>query len=87
MIAILPLLLFASLTYAGRIDNSRLYDPVVLAGSDLPELIGAKIDAIVAFQLDGDGNWNQIPVQIDERHVQSWDVIKKGDCRQVYHFE
>lgn len=87
MIAILNLLLLASLSAQGSVGHqlpfSRWYDPVVLTGSDLPELIGAQIDSIVAFQQDENGNWNQIPIQIDERHIQYWDVIKKGDCRQA----
>lgn len=67
------------------VPSSRNYDPVVLKGSDLPELLGIKVEFIVAFQLNYTNNkvsnWTQIPIQIDEMHVQDWEIIKHGDCR------
>jgi hypothetical protein len=67
------------------VPSSRKYDPVVLKGSDLPELLGIKVEFIVAFQLNYTinkvSNWTQIPIQIDEMHVQDWEIIKHGDCR------
>jgi hypothetical protein len=67
------------------VPSSRKYDPVVLKGSDLPELLGIKVEFIVAFQLNYTNNkvsnWTQIPIQIDEMHVQDWEIIKHGDCR------
>ena len=60
------------------------YEPVVLTGNDLPELIGSKIENIVAYRHDDEFEWVQIPVQIDEKHIQSWEAIKNySDCRQV----
>jgi hypothetical protein len=62
-------------------DPFRLYDPVVLNGNDLFELIGVEPSSIVAFRYDGDEKWTQIPIQIDEMHMQDWEIIKPGDCR------
>jgi hypothetical protein len=53
--------------------------PVESTGGDLPELIGWDVNTIVAFTFDKD--WQQIPVQIDQRHIQRWEVIKPEDCR------
>jgi len=41
-------------------------DPVVLEGSQVPSLLGAAPDHVVAFAWDGT-TWHQIPVQVDER--------------------
>ncbi|MCU0269856.1 MAG: hypothetical protein MUF83_14590 [Acidimicrobiales bacterium] len=46
--------------------------PVVLTGSQLPDLLGADPDRIVAFahsRPDGVPTWTRIPVQVDERKV------------------
>ena len=40
-------------------------DPVVVRGTEVPELIGLAPDKIVGFRYTG--YWKQIPVQIDER--------------------
>ncbi len=45
--------------------QTRPADPVVLTGSKLPSLIGAKPGRIVAFRWSG--GWQQKPVQVDER--------------------
>ena len=44
----------------------RPEDPVVLRGSDLPRLIGAQPDKVLAFRYLN-GQWDQVPVQVDER--------------------
>ena len=78
--AILSLHLVVSL-----VDESSkyYYEPVVLTGNDLPELTGSNIQNIVAYRHD-EFEWIQIPVQIDEKHIQSWEAIKNySDCRQV----
>jgi hypothetical protein len=49
-------------------------DPVVLKGSGLGDLIGTEPGKIVGFKWDG--QWTQIPVQVDERHTIS--------ARQLY---
>ena len=59
---------------------SREADPVILKGSVLPELRGLLPDTIVGFRFNNLGVWEQIPIQIDEMHVQDMDVIKNGDC-------
>ena len=46
--------------------------PVVLTGADLPALVGAAPARIVAFRharVDGQPQWTQIPVQVDQRKV------------------
>jgi hypothetical protein len=45
--------------------QTRPADPVVLTGSRLTSLIGAKPNRIVAFRWSG--GWQQKPVQVDER--------------------
>lgn len=46
--------------------------PAVMTGADLSDLLGEDPDAIVAFRhvrRDGQAEWTQIPVQVDERKV------------------
>ena len=38
------------LTISLDLQSKHYYDPVLITGKDLPELIGAQIDKIVAFQ-------------------------------------
>ena len=85
---LLPKLIFASFFFLqiyAKIGKERFYDPVVLPGIDLPELLGKRIDTIVLFAYKNGNsrgqNWEQIPLQIDEKHWQDWNVIKNGDCR------
>ena len=58
-------------------------DPIVMNGNDLYELIGVKPEFIVGFRYESDDTWTQIPIQVDEMHVQKWEVIKPGECRYV----
>ena len=51
----------------------RAHDPVVLAGADLAGLLGAATDGVAAFR-HGPG-WTQVPVQIDERAVVSFQKV------------
>lgn len=48
---------------AGTLNRPR--DPVVILGEALDPLLGMQVDKIVAFRYDG--QWLQIPVQVDER--------------------
>ncbi|MGA7436356.1 MAG: hypothetical protein WBW44_12180, partial [Solirubrobacterales bacterium] len=63
----------AMLMATGQVANAatglpdREADPVVLTGSQLPDLLGAVPGRIVAFSWDG--SWKQVPVQVDERKV------------------
>lgn len=57
------------LTPASAALNERGADPVVLKGSDVPELLGTDPAGIVAFKWDG--SWRQIPFQVDERKTVS----------------
>jgi hypothetical protein len=45
--------------------QTRPADPVVLAGSRLPSLVGSPPRRVVAFRWAG--GWKQVPVQVDER--------------------
>lgn len=50
-------------------------DPVVLVGADAPSLLGAAPGRVVAFSYDG--GWEQVPVQVDERAVVDYGVVRQ----------
>jgi hypothetical protein len=52
---------------------NRPLDPVVLQGADLPGLIGLDPESIVAFRYQG--TWIQIPLQVDELHVVTFEQV------------
>jgi len=54
---------------------SRDADPVVLTGAQAPQLVGAAPEQVVAFAWNG--SWTQIPVQVDERKVADFRVIRR----------
>ncbi len=54
----------------------RAADPVVLTGADVPSLNGLAPADLVAFKYEGD--WQQIPVQVDERASKSFSTIYNG---------
>jgi len=57
----------------------RDLDPVVLRGSALPDLIGTDPGDIVAFRYDTPaGAWDQVPVQVDERHLEHLAQLRNG---------
>lgn len=66
-------LLVAGLAGCDAVNTvSRPGQPVVMTGADLPALVGAQPDRIVAFahsRPGGTPTWTQIPVQVDERKV------------------
>jgi len=53
----------------------READPVVLTGSQVPALAGVAPDEVVAFRWNG--VWKQIPVQVDERKIADYRVIRQ----------
>lgn len=55
----------------------RTADPVVLKGSQTPLLAGIDPDKVVAFTYDG--GWRQIAVQVDERKVADFGLIRQID--------
>ena len=60
---------------------SREMDPVVLKGTDVPNYYGASVNDIAGYSWDQtSGRFTQVPIQIDEMHLQDYDVIKNGDC-------
>jgi hypothetical protein len=52
---------------------ARERDPVVVTGGDAPAMIGMAIGEVVAFRYEND--WQQIPVQIDERKFAEYRVV------------
>jgi hypothetical protein len=52
---------------AGAAPSDRPDDPVVLTGAQVPTLAGAAPARVLAFKWTG--KWQQVPVQVDERHV------------------
>ena len=69
----------------GGFSSDRQLESVVLKGAKLPDLTNVPIDFIIGFAYTNTGEWQQIPLQIDEMHWQNWDVIKNSgtDCRIV----
>lgn len=59
----------------------RDLDPVVIAGSSVPRLLGWQPSRIVGFRWKN--GWQQIPVQVDERDVKSFADIRKNNKLQV----
>ncbi len=53
----------------------RESDPVVLTGADVPALLGIAPGSLVAFAWD-DG-WEQVPVQVDERALVNYAVVRQ----------
>ena len=55
--------------------SGREADPVVLTGAQTPALVGISPDEVVAFRWFG--SWKQIPVQVDERKIADYRVIRQ----------
>lgn len=58
---------------AGGSTLTRVEDPVVLTGADVPSLGGIAPGDLVAFRYDA--GWVQIPVQVDERDIKTFGAI------------
>ena len=73
---LLPLcsLLVSATSQSSTLDRDR--DPVVLTGSDLPSLAELAPSVVVAFRHQG--GWVQIPVQIDERDIVTFNQVYGG---------
>ncbi|MGQ0832400.1 MAG: hypothetical protein ACT4OV_12060 [Microthrixaceae bacterium] len=57
----------------------RDLDPVVLTGAQVPHLMGADPGSIVAFRWNSETRrWEQVPVQVDERHVEYLTKLRNG---------
>ena len=71
------LALAALVSWAPALANqlNRPRDPVVMTGSQLPSLEGARPDAIVAFRREAEVGWVRIPVQVDERANVDFTII------------
>ncbi|MGI4870525.1 MAG: hypothetical protein ACRYFX_05025 [Janthinobacterium lividum] len=63
---LLASLVLAQTTHAQTSTLTRALDPVVLAGSSLPNFVGQSPGSLVGFRYGASG-WQQIPVQVDER--------------------
>ncbi|MEN0045866.1 MAG: T9SS type A sorting domain-containing protein [Bacteroidota bacterium] len=73
LLIFLPLLSFT---------QTRDCDPVVMTGTDVPCMLGEAPTDVVAFRYQN-GNWQQIPMQIDERVLLDINVpygTNTGDC-------
>lgn len=57
----------------------RDLDPVVLTGAQVSDLVGAAPGGIVAFRYDTQaGAWDQVPVQVDQRHLEFLSKLRNG---------
>ncbi len=68
------LVTFTGVAAASGAVAGREADPVVLTGAQTPALIGIAPDEVVAFSWNG--AWKQIPVQVDERKIADYRVIR-----------
>ncbi|MDH3705037.1 MAG: hypothetical protein OES57_03175 [Acidimicrobiia bacterium] len=58
---------------------ARTWDPVVLTGADLGSFVGLDPGDIVGFRYNSDlAAWEQVPVQVDERHLEDARVLRNG---------
>ena len=76
--AMLPVLLLLLAAASARADlgvAGRAADPIVLTGADVPKLSGSDPDEVVAFSWDD--RWIQVPVQVDERAVVDYGVVRQ----------
>ncbi len=64
---------------ASTLDRDR--DPVVLTGLDLPSFSGLPVDRIAAFRFQA--GWIQIPIQVDERDVVTFNQVYGGGYPQA----
>ena len=72
---LLPALIAAAPAAAELGIPGRGADPIVLRGADLPKLDGTDPGDVVAFSWDGE--WIQVPVQVDERAVVDYGVVRQ----------
>ena len=80
-LALLLSLLSLSISATSRSSSlDRDLDPVVLTGAQLPKLLGLDPASVVAFRRQV--GWVQIPVQIDERDVVTFDQVYGGGYPQ-----
>ncbi len=58
---------------------ARGIDPVVLTGAQLGDLVGVEPGDVVAYRYDTTADaWDQVPVQVDERHIEHLDQLRNG---------
>lgn len=67
-------LLFLPLLPAAALN--RPTDPVIVSGAQIPAFYHVAPENVVAFRYDGD--WHQIPVQVDERAVLDFTEVYNG---------
>jgi hypothetical protein len=78
LLLVLCALLASTASQASTLDRDR--DPVVLTGAELPSLVGLSPSTVVAFRYQG--GWVQIPVQIDERDIATFNQVYGGGYPQ-----
>ena len=82
------LLISVQLAWTLNPNNLRTKDPVVLKGSDIPELVNegvTDLESVVGFAYDAASNpkYTQVPIQIDEMHLKLWSDINPFNCGYV----
>jgi len=80
MLLLLPIVLAAGLM-SGCVAQ-RPEDPVVLTGSDVPRLAGSVPEKVVAYRYFS-GQWQQVPVQVDERAMVDLGTVYNGPANGV----
>merc|ERR1712215_190319 len=62
--------------------STRYLDPVVITGAEVPPPLGCVecVEYLVAFSWR-EGAWSQVPLQVDERHIQDFYYIKNQPCK------
>lgn len=70
-------ILWAAATCLNASALDRPMDPVILTGSQTPSLMGLAPGDIAAFRYEGE--WRQIPVQVDERAIIDFTDVYNGN--------
>lgn len=79
--ATILLLMSWSFLCAQDMSYQRQFEPVVMTGNNIPELIGENVSRIFAFKYEG-GSWTQIAVQVDERKWMDISVTDKHPAQE-----
>jgi hypothetical protein len=66
------------------IETSRKSEPIVLTGGELPRLIGARPERLLAFALHKSesrdlNSWHPVPIQIDERKLVDFGKVPQAN--------
>lgn len=83
----IPLFWFmaSGILFGANLYETRIYEPVVLQGSQIDASIGMPVDALYVFAYKN-GDWEMIPFQIDERARLSDPDLTKEETDRWRHF-